>query len=156
MSVLYNSWITIFLSVLVQPMDLSWNPFSCGGLFMSAPRLVEKLRGQQCPLSRQFLTALSLCHTVMAELKQGCVSVCVWLCVLRFCESDESSSVLIPHPIRLFNLSSVCREQWFVFVTHFLQNYHIALFDLIGAQHLNMTYLSQLFSDRLITGLNWT
>ncbi|XP_029285689.1 phospholipid-transporting ATPase IC isoform X2 [Cottoperca gobio] len=54
----------------IEPMDLSWNPFSCGGLFMSAPRLVEKLRGQQCPFSRQFLRALSLCHTVMAEWKQ--------------------------------------------------------------------------------------
>nr|XP_046248112.1 phospholipid-transporting ATPase IC isoform X2 [Scatophagus argus]XP_046248113.1 phospholipid-transporting ATPase IC isoform X2 [Scatophagus argus] len=50
-----------------EPMDLSWNPFSCGGLFMSAPSLMEKLRKQQCPLSRQFVTALSLCHTVMAE-----------------------------------------------------------------------------------------
>lgn len=65
------------LLVCLQPMDLSWNPYSCGGLFMSAPSLVEKLRHQQCPLSRQFLTALSLCHTVMAEWKDGeleCVS----------------------------------------------------------------------------------
>ncbi|XP_042272962.1 phospholipid-transporting ATPase IC [Thunnus maccoyii] len=54
----------------VEPMDLSWNPFSCGGLFMSAPSLVERLRGQQCPLSRQFLTALTLCHTVMADWKE--------------------------------------------------------------------------------------
>ncbi|XP_026161377.1 phospholipid-transporting ATPase IC [Mastacembelus armatus] len=54
----------------VEPMDLSWNPFSCGGLFMSAPTLVDKLRKQQCPLSRHFLTALSLCHTVMAEWKK--------------------------------------------------------------------------------------
>ncbi|XP_029906406.1 phospholipid-transporting ATPase IC isoform X2 [Myripristis murdjan] len=54
-----------------EPMDLSWNPFSCGGLYMSAPRLVEKLRGQQCPVSRQFFTALALCHTVMAEWRQG-------------------------------------------------------------------------------------
>ncbi|XP_070764399.1 phospholipid-transporting ATPase IC [Enoplosus armatus] len=53
-----------------EPMDLSWNQFSRGGLFMSAPSLVNKLRGQQCPLSRQFLTALSLCHTVMAEWKE--------------------------------------------------------------------------------------
>ncbi|XP_035509560.1 phospholipid-transporting ATPase IK-like [Morone saxatilis] len=53
-----------------EPMDLSWNPFSCGGLFMSATSLVEKLRRQQCPLSRQFLTALALCHTVMAEWKE--------------------------------------------------------------------------------------
>ncbi|XP_039984527.1 phospholipid-transporting ATPase IC [Xiphias gladius] len=59
------------LMIFHPPMDLSWNPFSCGGLFMSAPSLVEKLRGQQCPLSRQFLTALSLCHTVMAEWKEG-------------------------------------------------------------------------------------
>ncbi|XP_076582000.1 phospholipid-transporting ATPase IC [Chaetodon auriga] len=50
-----------------EPMDLSWNPYSRGGLFMSAPTLVDKLRGKQCPLSRQFLAALSLCHTVMAE-----------------------------------------------------------------------------------------
>ncbi|XP_041791304.1 phospholipid-transporting ATPase IC [Chelmon rostratus] len=57
----------------VEPMDLSWNPFSRGGLFMSAPTLVEKLRGQQCPLSRQFLTALSLCHTVMADCNEGFV-----------------------------------------------------------------------------------
>ncbi|XP_054458988.1 phospholipid-transporting ATPase IK [Anoplopoma fimbria] len=54
----------------IEPMDLSWNPFSCGGLFMSAPDLLEKLRGQQCPLSRQFFKALSLCHTVMAEWKE--------------------------------------------------------------------------------------
>ncbi|XP_074523704.1 phospholipid-transporting ATPase IC isoform X2 [Halichoeres trimaculatus] len=53
-----------------KPMDLSWNPYSCGGLYMSAPDLVEKLRGQQCAHSRQFLTALSLCHTVMAEWKE--------------------------------------------------------------------------------------
>ncbi|XP_059196383.1 phospholipid-transporting ATPase IC [Centropristis striata] len=53
-----------------EPMDLSWNPFSCGRLFMSAPSLVEKLRGQQCPYSRHFLRALSLCHTVMAEWKE--------------------------------------------------------------------------------------
>ncbi|XP_042339636.1 phospholipid-transporting ATPase IC [Plectropomus leopardus] len=52
-------------------MDLSWNPYSCGGLFMSAPDLLEKLRGQQCPFIRQFLRALSLCHTVMAEWKEG-------------------------------------------------------------------------------------
>ncbi|KAM7410157.1 hypothetical protein PAMA_001550 [Pampus argenteus] len=55
----------------VEPMDLSWNPFSCGGLFMSAPSLVERVRGQQCPVSRQFLSALTLCHTVMAEWKEG-------------------------------------------------------------------------------------
>ncbi|XP_029356232.1 phospholipid-transporting ATPase IC isoform X2 [Echeneis naucrates] len=54
----------------VEPMDLSWNPFSCGGLFMSAPGLVEKLRGKQCPFTRQFLSALSLCHAVMAEWKE--------------------------------------------------------------------------------------
>ncbi|KAK2907735.1 phospholipid-transporting ATPase IC [Channa argus] len=54
----------------IEPMDLSWNPFSNGGLFMSAPSLVKKLRDQQCPISRQFLTALSLCHTVMAEWKE--------------------------------------------------------------------------------------
>ncbi|XP_026013856.1 phospholipid-transporting ATPase IK isoform X1 [Astatotilapia calliptera] len=54
----------------VEPMDLSWNPFSCGGLFMSAPALVDRLRGNQCPLSRQFLTALALCHTVMTEWKK--------------------------------------------------------------------------------------
>ncbi|XP_041861295.1 phospholipid-transporting ATPase IC isoform X1 [Melanotaenia boesemani] len=53
----------------VKPMDLSWNPFSCGGLHMSAPSLVEKIRGQQCPHTRQFVTALALCHTVMAEWK---------------------------------------------------------------------------------------
>lgn len=53
-------------------MDLSWNPYSCGGLFMSAPRLVEKIRSRQCPVTAQFLRALSLCHTVMAEWKNGC------------------------------------------------------------------------------------
>ncbi|XP_017262394.1 phospholipid-transporting ATPase IC [Kryptolebias marmoratus] len=54
----------------VKPMDLSWNPFSCGGLYMSAPSLLERLRGQQCPISRQFFTALALCHTVMAQWKE--------------------------------------------------------------------------------------
>eukprot|EP00066_Takifugu_rubripes_P008131 XP_003974103.1 PREDICTED: phospholipid-transporting ATPase IC-like [Takifugu rubripes] len=56
-----------FLPMSKQPMDLSWNPFSCGGLFLSAPSLVDKLRRQECPLSLQFLRALSLCHTVMAQ-----------------------------------------------------------------------------------------
>uniref|UniRef100_A0A665WIW5 Phospholipid-transporting ATPase n=1 Tax=Echeneis naucrates TaxID=173247 RepID=A0A665WIW5_ECHNA len=61
-----------FISIHTEtPMDLSWNPFSCGGLFMSAPGLVEKLRGKQCPFTRQFLSALSLCHAVMAEWKEG-------------------------------------------------------------------------------------
>ncbi|XP_047229759.1 phospholipid-transporting ATPase IC [Girardinichthys multiradiatus] len=55
----------------VKPMDLSWNPFSCGGLHMFSPTLVERLRGQQCPVTRQFLSALALCHTVMAEWKEG-------------------------------------------------------------------------------------
>ncbi|KAM3619285.1 uncharacterized protein V6R79_005496 [Siganus canaliculatus] len=54
----------------IQPMDLSWNPYSCGGLHMSAPILVEKLRAQQCPFTSQFFQALSLCHTVMAEWKE--------------------------------------------------------------------------------------
>ncbi|XP_072294181.1 phospholipid-transporting ATPase IC [Eucyclogobius newberryi] len=54
-----------------EPMDLSWNPYSCGGLFMSAPELVQRLRGQQCRVSGEFLRALSLCHTVMAEYKNG-------------------------------------------------------------------------------------
>ncbi|XP_053713455.1 phospholipid-transporting ATPase IC [Synchiropus splendidus] len=53
----------------IQPMDLSWNPYSSGGLFMSAPELVERLRGQQCLLVKEFFTALSLCHTVMVEWK---------------------------------------------------------------------------------------
>uniref|UniRef100_A0AAV2KYX8 Phospholipid-transporting ATPase n=1 Tax=Knipowitschia caucasica TaxID=637954 RepID=A0AAV2KYX8_KNICA len=52
-------------------MDLGWNPYSCGGLFMSAPALVQRLRGQQCEVSTDFLRALSLCHTVMAEYKNG-------------------------------------------------------------------------------------
>ncbi|XP_033820613.1 phospholipid-transporting ATPase IC [Periophthalmus magnuspinnatus] len=54
-----------------KPMDLSWNPYSCGGLFMSAPELVQKLRGQQCGFSREFFRALSLCHTAMAQYKNG-------------------------------------------------------------------------------------
>ncbi|XP_008305292.1 phospholipid-transporting ATPase IC [Cynoglossus semilaevis] len=54
----------------MEPMDLSWNPFSCGSLPMAAPGLMQKLRGQKCLVSRQFFTALSLCHTVMAEWKE--------------------------------------------------------------------------------------
>ncbi|CDQ76982.1 unnamed protein product [Oncorhynchus mykiss] len=52
-------------------LDLSWNPYSCGGLYLSDQRLVDKLRGQQCTQSRQFLTTLALCHTVMTEWKNG-------------------------------------------------------------------------------------
>lgn len=63
--------IHLSLSACEQPMDLSWNPYSCGGLFMSAPSLVDKLRRQECPLSSQFLRALSLCHTVMAQWDKG-------------------------------------------------------------------------------------
>ncbi|XP_028300219.1 phospholipid-transporting ATPase IC isoform X2 [Gouania willdenowi] len=51
----------------VELMDLGWNPYSCGNLFMSAPMLVQRLREDQCPISRQFFTALALCHTVMAQ-----------------------------------------------------------------------------------------
>ncbi|XP_035997230.1 phospholipid-transporting ATPase IC [Fundulus heteroclitus] len=56
----------------VKPMDLSWNPFACGSLHMFSPALVERLREQRCPITRQFLSALALCHTVMAEWKDGC------------------------------------------------------------------------------------
>ncbi|KAM9797556.1 phospholipid-transporting ATPase IC [Syngnathus typhle] len=54
----------------VEPMDLSWNPFSCGGLFMWAPTLVERLRAQPCPTVKGFFTALSVCHTVMVQWKE--------------------------------------------------------------------------------------
>ncbi|XP_072771152.1 phospholipid-transporting ATPase IC [Nerophis lumbriciformis] len=54
-----------------KPMDLRWNPFSRGGLFMWAPTLVRRLRAQQCETTRQFFTALTVCHTVMAEWKKG-------------------------------------------------------------------------------------
>lgn len=94
-------------------MDLSWNLFSCGGLFMSAPGLVEKLRKQQCPLSRQFLTALSLCHTVMAQWKKGCVFVRV-CAVSCFCDSDQSSSLLVWLQIKLPNLRLYFTAHWFI------------------------------------------
>nr|XP_061790612.1 phospholipid-transporting ATPase IC-like [Nerophis lumbriciformis] len=51
-------------------MDLSWNPYSRGGLFMFAPTLVERVRAQQCPTVIQFFTALTVCHTVMAQWKE--------------------------------------------------------------------------------------
>ncbi|XP_053094267.1 phospholipid-transporting ATPase IC [Pangasianodon hypophthalmus] len=54
-----------------QPLDLSWNRFSCGGLPFSDQRLVDHLREQNCPESRQFFTALALCHTVMTEWRDG-------------------------------------------------------------------------------------
>ncbi|XP_061540178.1 phospholipid-transporting ATPase IC [Phycodurus eques] len=53
-----------------EPMDLTWNPFSRGGLFMWAPTLVERLRAQQSPTIRRFFTALTVCHTVMAQWKE--------------------------------------------------------------------------------------
>ncbi|KAM8874227.1 phospholipid-transporting ATPase IC [Spinachia spinachia] len=54
----------------IKPMDLSWNPFSLGGLFMAAPGLLDKLRGPRCPSSTEFLRALSLCHSVTAVWKE--------------------------------------------------------------------------------------
>ncbi|XP_061636277.1 phospholipid-transporting ATPase IK isoform X2 [Phyllopteryx taeniolatus] len=53
-----------------EPMDLTWNPFSRGGLFMWAPTLVERLRAQRCPTISRFFTALTVCHTVMAQWKE--------------------------------------------------------------------------------------
>ncbi|KAK3533435.1 hypothetical protein QTP70_020783, partial [Hemibagrus guttatus] len=55
----------------VQPLDLSWNSFSCGGLPFSDQRLVDRLRRQRCPESREFFTALALCHSVMCEWRDG-------------------------------------------------------------------------------------
>ncbi|XP_048833503.1 phospholipid-transporting ATPase IC isoform X1 [Brienomyrus brachyistius] len=52
-------------------LDLSWNPFSCGGLQFSDKRLVDTLRKPGCPEVREFFKALALCHTVMAEWKEG-------------------------------------------------------------------------------------
>ncbi|XP_077572622.1 phospholipid-transporting ATPase IC [Stigmatopora nigra] len=51
-------------------MDLSWNPYSRGGLFMWAPTLVERVRAQQCPTVVRFFTALTVCHTVMAQWQE--------------------------------------------------------------------------------------
>uniref|UniRef100_A0A8C9R2G9 Phospholipid-transporting ATPase n=1 Tax=Scleropages formosus TaxID=113540 RepID=A0A8C9R2G9_SCLFO len=53
------------------PLDLSWNPFSRGGLQFSDQRLVDKLRDQDSTEVREFFTVLALCHTVMAEWKDG-------------------------------------------------------------------------------------
>lgn len=61
---------------------------------MSAPGLVEKLRGQECPLSTQFLRALSLCHTVMAQQDKGWLFVSVVI----DCSSDYSMFVFRPKP----------------------------------------------------------
>ncbi|KAK2868944.1 hypothetical protein Q7C36_000815 [Tachysurus vachellii] len=54
-----------------MPLDLSWNSFSCGGLRFSDQRLVDRLRRQRCPESREFFTALALCHTVVCEWNDG-------------------------------------------------------------------------------------
>ncbi|XP_066503144.1 phospholipid-transporting ATPase IC [Hoplias malabaricus] len=54
-----------------KPLDLSWNRFSCGGLRFSDQQLVDRLRERSCSESREFFTALSLCHTVMSEWKDG-------------------------------------------------------------------------------------
>ncbi|KAL7866652.1 hypothetical protein AOLI_G00144660 [Acnodon oligacanthus] len=54
-----------------KQLDLSWNRFSCGGLCFSDQRLVERLRERSCLESREFFTALALCHTVMSEWKDG-------------------------------------------------------------------------------------
>uniref|UniRef100_A0A4W4FKB6 Phospholipid-transporting ATPase n=1 Tax=Electrophorus electricus TaxID=8005 RepID=A0A4W4FKB6_ELEEL len=48
-----------------------WNRFSCGGLLFSDQRLTNCLRERRCPESREFFTALALCHTVMSEWKDG-------------------------------------------------------------------------------------
>uniref|UniRef100_A0A8C2ZZC9 ATPase phospholipid transporting 8B3 n=1 Tax=Cyclopterus lumpus TaxID=8103 RepID=A0A8C2ZZC9_CYCLU len=37
--------------------------------------IAGEVYGQRCPISRQFLRALCLCHTVMAEWKEGCALV---------------------------------------------------------------------------------
>ncbi|CAB1324346.1 unnamed protein product [Coregonus sp. 'balchen'] len=50
----------LLLSVWRCTLDLSWNPFSCGGLYLSDQWLVDRLRGQQCTQSRQFLIVLAL------------------------------------------------------------------------------------------------
>ncbi|XP_077440088.1 phospholipid-transporting ATPase IC isoform X2 [Vanacampus margaritifer] len=55
----------------IEPMDLTWNPFSRGGLFMRDPTLVERLRAHQCPTIKRFFTALTVCHTVMAQWKEN-------------------------------------------------------------------------------------
>uniref|UniRef100_A0AAY4D161 Phospholipid-transporting ATPase n=1 Tax=Denticeps clupeoides TaxID=299321 RepID=A0AAY4D161_9TELE len=49
------------------PLDLSWNPYSYGGLHFHDQRLVDRLVKQQCPQSQEFLTSLVLCHTVMSD-----------------------------------------------------------------------------------------
>uniref|UniRef100_A0AAY4D1C5 Phospholipid-transporting ATPase n=1 Tax=Denticeps clupeoides TaxID=299321 RepID=A0AAY4D1C5_9TELE len=55
------------------PLDLSWNPYSYGGLHFHDQRLVDRLVKQQCPQSQEFLTSLVLCHTVMSEWKNGTI-----------------------------------------------------------------------------------
>uniref|UniRef100_A0A3B3TGM4 Phospholipid-transporting ATPase n=1 Tax=Paramormyrops kingsleyae TaxID=1676925 RepID=A0A3B3TGM4_9TELE len=59
---------------VLYPLDLSWNPFSCGGLQFSDKRLVDTLRKPGSPDVREFFKALALCHTVMAEWKDQAAS----------------------------------------------------------------------------------
>ncbi|XP_062869479.1 phospholipid-transporting ATPase IC [Trichomycterus rosablanca] len=54
-----------------KPRDLSWNQYSCGGLFFYDQQLVNRLQERSCPDSKEFITALALCHTVMSEWKNG-------------------------------------------------------------------------------------
>ncbi|KAL4658946.1 phospholipid-transporting ATPase IC-like [Arapaima gigas] len=57
--------------ILRLPLALHWNPFSCGGLQFSDQHLVDRLHDPGCSEVREFFTALALCHTVMAEWKDG-------------------------------------------------------------------------------------
>ncbi|KAI1891681.1 hypothetical protein AGOR_G00146280 [Albula goreensis] len=53
-----------------ERLDLSSNPYSRGGQQIFDQRLVDRLR-DGCTETREFFTALALCHTIMSEWKDG-------------------------------------------------------------------------------------
>ncbi|XP_041086451.1 phospholipid-transporting ATPase IC-like isoform X2 [Polyodon spathula] len=54
-----------------QPVDLCWNRYADGKLQLHDELLLERLRSQEDQDLREFFRALSVCHTVMVEEKDG-------------------------------------------------------------------------------------
>ncbi|XP_041085056.1 phospholipid-transporting ATPase IC isoform X2 [Polyodon spathula] len=55
----------------LKPVDLCWNRYADGKLQLHDELLMERLRSQEDQDLREFFRALSVCHTVMVEEKDG-------------------------------------------------------------------------------------
>ena len=85
--------VCLFIFQRTQRVDLSWNPYSEKDFEFFDSSLIDEIRNNS-PMTKLFFTLLSLCHTVMPEVKKN-GEFC--LCVVNFFGGTDNNFQIFFH-----------------------------------------------------------